>query len=488
MKLSDHRTSLPTGIDPELPRVRMLIDGEWREAADYRPVVDPYRGETIGYAPESSLDDLELALAAAVRAKDEVARTPALERAALLRKAAQMVVERSEAVSQLMVRETGKPIKDARIEVARCESLLTMSAEEAVRIEGSQVPVDGHPNAAGKLAVMWRFPVGVVAGITPYNAPFNLAWHKIAPALAAGNAVVLKGPPQAAMVVHELSKILVDCGLPRGWVNFLYGSTVGPALVRDPRVDFITFTGSSAVGSQIKANCGLRRVALELGGTGPTIVHQDARIDEAAPVCALNSMRLAGQSCLSVQNLYVHESLYADFVRRFVERVASMKVGDPVDPATDVGTLIDEGAARRVEAWVNEAVAAGAHVLTGGTRKGAQFQPTVVVDATPSMRIVRDEIFGPVAVIHRYDDLDEVFARINDTPYGLHCGIFTHDMPTAFRAIRALRFGGVIVNGSSTWRTDQMPYGGIKNSGIGREGPRYAVREMTDEKLVVFNL
>ena len=469
-------------------RVRMLIDGEWRDAAAYRPVIDPYRGTVLGSAPESNLADLDAALDAAVRAKAEVARTPALERAALLRRAANLVQERAETVATIMVREVGKPIKDARTEVARCVGLLTLSAEEAVRIEGEQVPLDATATGAGKLAVLWRFPVGVVAGITPYNAPFNLAWHKIAPALAAGNAVVLKAPPQAAMVVHELSKILVDAGLPRGWVNFLYGNTVGPALVKDPRVDFITFTGSSAVGAQIKASSGLRRVALELGGTGPNIIHHDANIDEAAPICAQNSMRLAGQSCLSVQNVYVAESLYEGFTARFVRHAEALKVGDPADPSTDVGTLIDEAAAKRVEAWVDEAVAEGARVLTGGTRRGAQYHPTVVVDATPSMRIVREEIFGPVAVIHRYTDIDEVFDRVNDSQYGLHCGIFTRDMPTAFRAIRALRFGGVVVNGSSTWRTDQMPYGGIKASGIGREGPRYAVRDMTDERLVIFNL
>jgi acyl-CoA reductase-like NAD-dependent aldehyde dehydrogenase len=477
-----------TSSETRQHRARMLIDGQWREAAAYRPVVDPYRRTVIGEAPESSQEDLEAALSAAVRAKADVARTPAHERAALLRRLAALVVERAEAVSQLMVRETGKPIKDARIEVARCEGVLTLSAEEAVRIEGAQVPLDATASGAGKLAVMWRFPVGVVAAITPYNAPFNLAWHKIAPALAAGNSVVLKAPPQAALVVHELSRILADAGVPRGWVNFLYGQAVGPALVKDPRVDFITFTGSSAVGAQIKANSGLRRVALELGGTGPTLIHADADIDNAAPLCSLNSMRLAGQSCLSVQNIYVHESRYEAFAERFVQQVRQLKVGDPADPATDVGALIDEAAARRVESWVHEAVGQGARMLTGGKRDGAQFHPTVLTDVTHDMRVVKEEIFGPVAVLHRYSDLDATLERINDSPYGLHCGIFTTDMQVAFRAIRALRFGGVVVNGSSTWRTDQMPYGGIKNSGIGREGPRYAIQDMTDERLVIFNL
>lgn len=390
----------------------MLIDGQWRAGRQTVPVIDPYRGVQIGVAPESDAADLEDALAAAVRAKAEVARMPAYERAELLRRMARLVVERVEPVARLMVRETGKPIRDARIEVARCEGVLTLSAEEAIRIEGSQVPLDANATGNGKLAVTWRFPVGVVGAITPFNAPYNLAWHKIAPALAAGNAVVLKAPPQAALVVHELSKLLVDAGLPAGWVNILYGKSVGPALVADPRVDFITFTGSSAVGAQIKARSGLRRVALELGGTGPTIIHKDADLDLATPLCSTNSMRLAGQSCLSVQNLYVHESLYESFVPRFVAQVENLKVGDPAADDTDVGTLIDAGAAERVIGWIDEARSLGARVLTGGTRAGAQVRPTVIVDAQPGMCVVDEEIFGPVAVIHKYSDLDATLARI----------------------------------------------------------------------------
>ena len=478
-------TDLPL---PTFGPIAMLIDGSWRRATHDVPVHDPYRGDEIGRAPESSLDDLEAALSSAMRAKAEVGRTPGFKRAALLHRMAALLQERVEHIALVMSRETGKAIKDSRAEIARSFDTITLSAEEAIRIEGEQVPLDGTAMGAGKLAVMWPFPVGIVAGITPFNAPFNLACHKIAPAIAAGNAVVLKAPPQAALVVNELARLVVDAGIPAGWVNVLYGNTVGPALVRDPRVDFISFTGSSRVGAEIKQACGLRRVALELGGTGPTIVHSDADIAESSGVCAVNSMRLAGQSCLSVQNIHVHESRYDAFVEGLVQGVGKLKVGDPLDDATDVGTLIDEGAATRVESWVREAVAGGARVLTGGTRTGAQIEPTVLVDTTPDMKVVQQEIFGPVVLVHRFTDLDAVLARINDTPYGLHCGIFTQNIKVAFQAIRALKFGGVIVNGSSTWRTDQLPYGGIKNSGIGREGPRYAVREMTDPRFVLFNV
>jgi len=328
----------------------------------------------------------------------------------------------------------------------------------------------------------------VVAGITPFNAPFNLACHKIAPALAAGNAIVLKAPPQAPTVVHKLAEMFVDAGTPPGALNVLYGDIVGPALVRDPRVDFITFTGSSRVGAEIKAASGLRRVALELGGDGPVIVAADASIEESAAVCARNSMRLAGQSCISVQNVFVHESLHDAFLERLVEHVKRLKVGDPLDLQTDVGTLIDEAAAIRVEAWVKEAVAQGARLLTGGRRNGAQVEPTVLADVKPDMRIACDEVFGPVVGVRRFSDIGEVFQRISASRFGLQCGIFTKSLDLAMRAVREIRTGGVILNGSSTWRTDQLAYGGVKDSGIGREGPKYAIRDMTEERLVVFNL
>lgn len=467
---------------------RMLIDGTWREGGALRPAKNPYNSQILAHYAESQAQDLDDALAAAARARPQVGAAPAQRRADMLRRCAALIEERAEHIAQVMTAEIGKPIRDSRIEVLRTAALLVMSAEEAVRIEGQQVPIDAHPNGDGKLAVMWRFPVGVVAGITPFNAPFNLAWHKVAPALAAGNAVVLKGPAHGALVVHELARIIADAAIPAGWVNVLYGDTVGPALVQDSRVDFITFTGSAPVGERIKASCGLKRVALELGGVGPTIVHADADLDAIAPVCALNATRLAGQSCLSVQNLYVHERVYDAFLEKFVSQIAALKLGDPAHDDTDVGTLVHEKAALRVEAWVNEAVAQGAKVLTGGKRHGAALEPTVLADVRRGMKVVDEEIFGPVAVVHCYSDFDALLAEINDTPYGLHCGLFTNDTKLAFKAIRALRFGGVIVNGSSTWRTDQMPYGGIKNSGIGREGPRYAIRDMTDERLVVFNL
>jgi acyl-CoA reductase-like NAD-dependent aldehyde dehydrogenase len=471
----------------EAARIAMLIGGEWRSARETYDVHDPYRGEVVARAPRSSLDDLDAALSAAVAAKPKAAAVPGYERAALLRRVGVLLLERADTIAEVMTRESGKALRDARAEVIRSQDTIQLSAEEAVRIEGEHVPLEASAMGAGKIAFMLRFPVGVVGAITPFNAPFNLACHKVAPAIAAGNTIVLKAPPQTPGVINELAQLFVDAGTPAGFLNVLYGDTAGPALVRDPRVDFITFTGSSKVGADIKAASGLRRVALELGGNGPSIVCADASIEEAAPLCARNAMRLAGQSCISVQSVYVHRSLYQPFIARVVEEVKKLKTGDPLDLATDVGTLIDEPTAMRVETWIQEAAAGGAKVLAGGKRSGAQVDPTVLVDVDPSMKVVCDEVFGPVVSILPFDDFDAVCATISASRFGLQCGVFTKSMPTAFKAIRSIRTGGVIVNGSSTWRTDQLPYGGIKDSGIGREGPRYALRDMTEERLVVFN-
>jgi acyl-CoA reductase-like NAD-dependent aldehyde dehydrogenase len=473
--------------EADIAQIPMLIGGEWRAASQTYEVRDPYRNTVVAHAPRSSLRDLDDALNAAVQPNTNAAATPAYERAALLRRAGTLLVERADRIADIMARETGKAVKDAKAEILRSQDTLSLSAEEAVRIEGEHIPLDASAMGAGKICFMLRFPVGVVAGITPFNAPVNLACHKIAPSIAAGNVLVLKAPPQSPGVIHELAQIFVDAGTPAGVLNVLYGDIVGPALVGDPRVDFITFTGSPRAGAQIKAASGLRRVALELGGNGATIVHADADIAEAASVCARNSMRLAGQSCISVQTVYVHRSLYEKFVERVVADVKKLKLGDPLDPLTDVGTLIDEIAAKRVESWIHEAAADGAQVLTGGRRHGAQIEPTVISGVKAEMKVVCEEVFGPVISLMPYDDIDAMFRTISDSRFGLQTGIFTASTELAIRAVRSLRTGGVIINGSSTWRTDQLAYGGVKDSGIGREGPRYSIRDMTEERMVLFN-
>jgi acyl-CoA reductase-like NAD-dependent aldehyde dehydrogenase len=476
------------GADKTAFMVPMLIDGAWRQGAETYDVIDPYRGELVCRAPESSAQDLDDALNAAVRAKADIAAMPGYERAALLRRVNELVVQRADDIAETMARETGKAVKDARAEVIRSQDTISLSAEEAIRIEGEHIPLDGSAMGAGKIAVLLRFPVGVVAGITPFNAPFNLACHKVAPAIAAGNAVVLKAPPQCPMTVHKLVELFVDAGVPAGVFGALYGTKVGPALVRDRRVDFVTFTGSTRVGEDIKAAAGLRRVTLELGGTGQTIVCADADVSAAATMCARNAMRLAGQSCISVQNVYVHSSVVAPFLEGVMKEVGTLKLGDPLDPVTDVGTLVDEAAAVRVEAWVQEAVKGGARLLAGGKRSGAQLEPTVLADVRADMKVVCDEVFGPVISVQSFDDVEAVYDSINASRFGLQCGIFTASVQTSLRAFRRVRTGGVIINGTSTWRTDQLAYGGVKDSGIGREGPRYAIRDMTEERFILFNM
>ncbi|MGD2139199.1 MAG: aldehyde dehydrogenase family protein [Burkholderiales bacterium] len=467
---------------------RALIGGQWREPKQTMEIIDPYRGKLVGTMPHCIDADLDDALNAAVDARDAAAM-PGYERAALLKKIAQLIERDANSLANLMARETGKAIKDAEAEIRRSMETFALAGEEAIRIEGRHIPLDGSAMGAGKMAFLIRFPVGVVAAITPFNAPFNLAAHKIAPAIAAGNTLVLKPPPQAPLIVHKLVELVHLAGLPDGMVNTVYGDAdIGAALVADPRVEFITFTGSSRAGAAIKAASGLRRVALELGGNGSTIVCEDADVDAAASVCARNSMRLAGQSCISVQSVYVMRGVYERFVAQIEKEVGKLKLGDPLEAATDVGTLIDEHAARRVEDWVNQAIADGARARTGGNRHGAAFEPTVMTGVKPTMKVVCEEVFGPVVNVIAIDSLDEAIDAINASPYGLQSGIFTRSNEITFEAIRRMRVGGLIINGTSTWRTDQLAYGGVKSSGIGREGPRYAIEEMTEQRLIVFNL
>jgi acyl-CoA reductase-like NAD-dependent aldehyde dehydrogenase len=466
----------------------MLIGGEWVAASRTYEVIDPYRGSVVARAPVSSEAELDHALAAATAAARAAAARPATERAALLRRAALLLGERKPVIARVMTVETGKAIRDSLAEIDRSIDTLNLSAEEAVRIEGEHVPLDASLMGFGKIAMLLRFPVGVIAAITPFNAPVNLACHKIGPAIASGNVVVLKAPPQCPAVIHQLVQCFVDAGVPAGVLNVLYGADVGPALVRDPRVEFITFTGSTRAGAQIRAAAGLRRVALELGGIGPTVVHADADIEEAAKLCARNAMRLAGQSCISVQNVYVHRDVEAPFMARLEAEVRAMKLGDPLDMATDVGTVIDSGAAERIDRSVRAAIGAGARALTGAARHGAVYEPTILAEVGPDMQVVCEEIFGPLLTVRAYDEVGPVFDEISRRRLGLQGGIFTKSLPLAIEAAKNMRVGGVIINGTSTFRTDQLAYGGVKDSGIGREGPRYAIREMTEERLVVFNL
>ena len=466
---------------------RARVGSRWLDGDATRAIIDPYRGTVVGEMPVSTADDCDAALGAARAACPKIAAMPAYERAAILRRVAATVEERAASIGRVMAQETGKAISDCITEVARSADTLRLCAEEAVRIQGEHVPMDATAIGASKIAMALRFPVGVVAAITPFNAPVNLAAHKVGPAIAAGNAIVLKPSPKAPLSFHLFMEAFFDCGLPDGAVNTVYGDSVGPQLVTDPRVDFVSFTGSIPVGRAIRSAIGIRRVALELGGVGPTFVHHDADIAAAAKACARNGILLAGQSCISVQNVHVARQVHDQFLDLVRREIEAIRFGDPLDPATEVGTLIDEGAARRVEGMIGRAVEQGAVALCGGSRQGAAVPATLLTGATADMEVVRDELFGPAISVLPYDEIEPVFDAISRSPYGLQCGIFTNSLDLALKAYRSVRTGGVIVNATSRWRSDQMPYGGVKDSGIGREGPKYAIRDMTEERLLVLN-
>ncbi|MGH6860543.1 MAG: aldehyde dehydrogenase family protein, partial [Phyllobacterium sp.] len=392
-----------------------------------------------------------------------------------------------EEIARAMSLETGKALRDSLMETRRSADTLRLCAEEAVRIQGEHIPMDASAIGAGKIAMVMRFPAGVIAAITPFNAPVNLAAHKVGPAIAAGNSIVLKPSPKAPLCVHKFIEAFVEAGIPEGAINTIYGDAIAPQMVSDPRVDFVSFTGSTRVGKIIRGAVGMKRVALELGGVGPTFVHADADLAAAAKACARNAMLLAGQSCISVQNVYVHKKVYDSFVSSIQTEVDAIRIGNPMDMESEVGTLIDEQSAIRVESMIDRAIGTGAKLLRGGGRNGAALDPAVLVDVKPDMDIVCEEIFGPAMSLQPYEDIEPIFASISDSPFGLQCGIFTNSIDLALSAIKSVRTGGVIVNGTSRWRSDQMPYGGVKDSGIGREGPKYSIRDMTEERFFVLN-
>jgi len=477
----------PPAAAGEVHRVRALVGGAHMDGEGTFWTVDPYCQTPFAEVAQAGPRETAAAVAAARAAAAGAAASPARERAAVLRRAAAAIEARSEALARTMARETGKAIRDARREVARCPATLELCAEEAVRIEGAHVPMEATDTGAGKLGVVLRFPLGVVAAITPYNAPLNLVCHKIGPALAAGNAVVLKPAVQASATVAALVEAFQAADLPDGWLNVIYGDAAGRHLVESPGIDAVSFTGSTAVGARIRAAVPLKPVVLELGGNGFTIVHHDADMEAAAGLCAANAMRLAGQSCISVQNVCVSRPVFERFAALLLTQVDRLKVGDPMDVDTDVGPVISEAAAEAITARVAAAAKTGAQILRGGGRKAALVEPTVLRLETARGPTFDEEVFGPVVNLVAYDDLCEPVSWVNGGRYGLQAGVFSGSLAVGMSLARALRVGGVILNGSSTWRSDQAPYGGVKDSGSGREGPRYAIRDMTEERFIVIN-
>jgi len=467
---------------------KLLLDGEWIETGEWQDVDSPYSGETVARVARAGAEHARKALDAAERAMSSP--LPAHERAAILDRVAALLQERHDEVAQTISAEAGKPMKAARVEAERAVSTYTMAALEARRLAGEVVPMDASAAGVGKVAYTMRVPIGIVGAITPFNFPLNLVAHKVAPALAAGCAVVLKPAGHTPLSALLLGELETEAGLPPGWLNVLVGPSaeIGDVIVEDERVKLITFTGSSGVGWRIRERAVKKRVNLELGNATPVVVEADADIEEAATKLAANAFSFAGQSCISVQRIYVKREAYDDFVSRFVPKVQALKVGDPGEEDTDVGPVIDEEARDRIVSWVEEAKSAGATVLAGGEVVGGLLQPTVLADVTQEMKVSCQEVFGPLCTVSPYDSSEEAFELANATEYGLQAGIFTANLKTALAAAAALEFGGVTVNEAPTFRADQMPYGGVKESGNTKEGPHYAVREMTEERLVVLAL
>ena len=468
-----------------LQEKKLLLDGEWIETGEWHEVRSPYSGETVARVPQAGADHARRAVDAAARAMTEP--LPAHKRAEILDGVAGLLRERRDEVAETICAEAAKPMKAARVEAERAVSTFTMAAVEARRLAGDVVPMDASPTGVGKFAYTVRVPIGVVGAITPFNFPLNLVGHKLAPALAAGCAVVLKPAGQTPLSALLLAELETEAGLPPGWLNVLVGPSaeIGDVLVEDARVRLITFTGSAEVGWMIRERAARKKVNLELGNATPVIVEADADLEETATKLAANAFAFAGQSCISVQRIYVDRRAYDDFVGRFIPKVERLKVGDPADDDTDVGPVIDEDARDRIVSWIEEAKEGGAAVLTGGDVVDGVLGPTVLADVTPEMKVSCLEVFGPLCTVTPYDSREEAYALANGTDYGLQAGMFTTRLQTALEAADALEFGGITVNEAPTFRADQMPYGGVKASGNTKEGPHYAVREMTEERLVV---
>ncbi len=462
---------------------KLLIGGEWVETGDWLDVRSPYSGDVVGRVAKGSADDARRAVDAAERAL--ASPLPAHRRAEILVKTAGLLGRRHDEVARTISEESGKPMKAARVEARRAMSTYTFAALEARRLAGEMVAMDASQAGEGKLAFTIRKPVGVVGAISPFNFPCNLVAHKLAPALAAGCPVVLKpaaATPLSALLLAELEQ---EAGAPEGWVNVVVGPSleIGDVLVEDERVKLITFTGSGPVGWGLRERAPKKRVALELGNSTPAIVAADADLDAAAAKLAGNAFMFAGQSCISVQRVYVERPVLDSFLERFLPQVEALRVGDPSDEETDVGPVIDDDARTRILDWVKES--SGEVVLGGDTTDDGLIRPTVIRGAAASDKVSCEEVFGPVVLVDGYDTLDEALERANATRYGLQAAIFTASIDRALDAAEALEFGGVIVNEAPTFRADQMPYGGVKDSGNTKEGPAWTVREMTEERLVV---
>ena len=470
--------------------MKMYVGTEWVDKRTVIPVINPYDGSQVDTVPKADGDDIERALATAVRGARAMRKLTGYDRYRILRKAADLMTQRSEDLARTITLEEGKIIGEARVEVSRAVEIIALSSEEAKRLSSEVVPLDGAPGAVNKFGFTIRVPCGVVVGISPFNFPLHLVCHKVGPALAAGNSVIVKPATDTPLSALKLVQILLDAGIPPEAVQCLTGngSEVGEALCRDSRVRKITFTGSRDVGERICQIAGLKKVTMELGSNAPLIVMPDADLEKVAAGVAATGFANAGQVCISCQRVLPLKPIYNDFLNILKPKVAALATGNPLEEKTKVGPMVRERDAVRVEEWVKEAVQAGARLVTGGERRGAIYAPTVLADVKPEMRVSRSELFGPAVAVTPVGSIDEAIAMANDTNYGLSAGIFTQNIDWAMKFVQEVESGNLHINWGPQWRADLMPYGGLKESGFGKEGPKYAVQEMTELKMVVIHL
>jgi acyl-CoA reductase-like NAD-dependent aldehyde dehydrogenase len=466
-----------------------LVDGKWIEEGEVVEIRAPYDGSVVGRVFQGTRAHAEAAIAASVKAFGTTRRLPAFERQRVLRRVVEGLTQRKEEFARTMAQEAGKPIKASRTEVDRAIFTFSVAAEESTRIYGEYLPLDWQEFTAGRWGIVRRFPLGPIAGITPFNFPLNLVAHKVAPAIAAGCSMIIKPAPQTPLTALLLAEVVQAAGWPDGALNVLPLSNEDAGLlVSDDRLKMISFTGSAAVGWQIKKNAGKKKVILELGGNAGVIVHSDADLAYAAERCVAGGFNYAGQTCISVQRILVERSVSGKFINLLLEGVKKLKIGDPLDESCDLGPLIRESDAIRASDWIQEAVRGGARLLCGGVRKGPMLEPTVLTGTRSEMKVNCQEIFAPVVTVEPYDTFEEAIKLINNSPYGLQTGVFTRDVKLLFNAYEELEVGSVIAGDAPSFRIDHMPYGGVKESGLGREGLRYAIEEMTEPKLLVMNL
>ena len=475
--------TVAAGTEPH----KIFLAGRWVESPDVLEIVNPADPSTpAGWTYTATDAQYEEAVVAAVAAFEITRTLPAFERGRILREISAGIRARREELGRLIALESGKPIRDALVEVDRATLTFRLGAEEAERMTGELIPLDLMPAAKDRVGITRRFPIGPIAAISPFNFPLNLAAHKLSPAIASGNPIVLKPPSKDPLTMLAVAEIVEAAGVPAGSVSILpMTRELGDRMVADPRFKLLTFTGSPSVGWRMKERAGKKKVVLELGGNAGVIVDKSADLDWAIKRCLVGAFAYAGQVCISVQRAFIHEDIWDEFMRRFVEGARALKVGDPLDPTTDLGPMVDANAASRTERWVDEAVALGGTVLLGGKADGTFFPPTVLTDVPPTAQVCSNEAFAPLVVAFPFRDFDDAIAGVNDSMFGLQTGVFTNDLAGAWRAFSELEVGGVIVNDVPTFRIDNMPYGGVKDSGLGREGLRYAIEDMTEIRIMV---